>query len=158
MLCLMLTGCTGMFSENNLSLYGNPQGDGMFGIRAGTEVAENLEVGASANYMEGKNVTTTTWRLRRRPCRLVRTVEKEKVDEWQYGCHLIYRFPMDGWTPYVGGQVNIGENGDDVIDTLEPIGGLNLNVSDSMSLFSEYQRSSLHGEDDKVVAGIRLKF
>ncbi len=156
-LCLIfvLSGC---FEEQNLSVYGNTESDGVFGIRAGTEVAQNLEVGASANYVNGESTTTETWRFEKKPCRLVRTTHEETEDDWRWGLHGIYRIPMDGITPYVGAQVNIGEGSEDVIDTLEPLGGINLDISETVSLFSEYQRQSLHGEDNKVLFGVRFRF
>ena len=155
--CIVAVMCMGC-GTSNLSLYGNPESDGVFGVRAGTEVAQNLEIGASANYVNGETTTTETWQFKRKPCRLEKTTHEETEDDWRWGIHSIYRIPMDGFTPYVGMQANIGEGGQDVIKTIEPIGGVNLDVSETTSLFGEYQRQSLHGEDNKVMFGVRLRF
>lgn len=156
LMCMLgLLTASGCFEKNAAWIYGNPESQGMAGIRLGNEIAQNLEVGAAVNYMpsDGKTTTKTCqiWKFKK----TITTVEKEAQDSWEYGAYTLYHFPdvVKGVSPYVGAQVNIGQ-GKDVIDTLEPIGGIVL----GNMLFAEYQRESLYGEDNKVLFGLRFRF
>ena len=69
-------------------------------------------------------------------------------DEREYGAYSLIH--LGG--PYIGAQTNIG-NGRWDQDTLQPVGGIILGP-----VFAEYQHEDLHGEEDKVVLGLRYKF
>ena len=60
LMCLAVISCAGCFEENTASVYGNPESSGVMGMRLGTEVATNLEIGAVAQYAQGEVMTTTT--------------------------------------------------------------------------------------------------
>ena len=156
-LCLLVvSGC----GESNLSLYGNPESDGIFAVSGGTEVVKNLEVGASANYMKGvdRTTTNTTWAWKK--WSIVKTVdsETEKVDEWVYGAYLKWLIPMDGITPYVGAQVPVGNGTWDIANDISPLGGVRIPVSDRAFLSAEYQQETIHGEERKWMFGFGVKF
>ncbi len=156
--------CCGCFEENNVSLYGNPESDGVFGVRAGTEIAQNLEIGASANYRNGQDEINKTVRRRVRGTKFEDSRNKkvvrvqDEIDDWNYGAHAILRFPMNGFVPYAGAQVPIGNGTWDVGNDIEPLGGVSVGLTDSVSTFAEYQHKSLSGERDKVLFGIRIGF
>ena len=149
MLCLLVV--SGCFEENNAWMYGTSEGDGMLGGRVGTEVVQNIEIGASAQVDLGASKTTTTTKTRRW-CKTTTTTTTEERDRWSYGAHALMHFPDLPLEPYAGGQVNIGE-GQDIMSTIQPIGGVNIGPA-----FAEYQHKSLSGEKDKLLFGIRLKF
>ncbi len=154
-LCLLVAGC----GESNLSVYGNPDADGAFGLRAGTNVAKNLEVGASAYYVPGSDAKDVLVWSGKHWKRKGRIVHIDKVPDWNYGAHVILHLPNDSdIEPYVGAQSNIGDGSWDLLKTIQPIGGLNLKVTESISTFAEYQQEALNGEDKKVLFGIRLRF
>lgn len=158
-LCLFIAGCTGI-EESNLSLYGNPESDGVFGVRAGTELWENLEIGASANYRDGQDEINKTYRRhRRKEGSRKKTVRiQDEIDDWSYGTHIIRHFPIGSINPYVGAQATIGEGTFDIGNTIQPIGGVQIPVSDNFSIFGEYQQETTADEQRKFLIGLRIGF
>jgi hypothetical protein len=139
---------------------GNPESDGIFSISGGTEVIPNLEVGASANYMDGvdKTTTTTSWKWKGYHLTKSVTTEREERDEWAYSTYLKWLIPMDGITPYIGAQVPVGNGSWDIGNDITPIGGVRIPISDSVFLSAEYQQETVFGEERKWMFGGGIKF
>lgn len=158
---VVAVACAGC-GESNLSLSGNPSSDGIFSVSGGTEIIENLEAGASANYMKGTDRTTTntTWAWEK--WQLTKTVdsETEKVDEWAYGAYLKWLFPdlVDGIVPYVGGQVPVGNGTWDIANDISPLGGVRIPIGENLFLSAEYQQETIHGEERKWMFGGGIRF
>ena len=126
MLCLLVSGC---FEKNVAHIYGNPESDGSIGVRVGTEVAENIEVGALTYfnpYDEGGQ---------------------------KYGAYSLLHIPVGPVTPYVGAEVRVGEGTWDIADSIEPVGGISYGP-----VFAEFQPEAIDGEDDKILLGVRFRF
>ena len=156
-MCLLVS-LAGCFESNTASVYGNPESDGVMGLRLGTEVANNLEIGAVAQYAQGEVTTTTSRKNRggkddnRRRGRKTTTHEHE--DDWNYGVFAHYSVIEGDISPYVGAQATIGNGSNDIVKTIQPVAGVTL----WDFLFVEWQDKSLNGEDDKIMGGIEFKF
>ena len=148
-LCLLVMA-GGCFEKQHAWGYGNPESQGFAGMRFGSEVVENLEMGASVNYSPGRKETSTTWSCNRKS--VTKTVREKEIDSWTYGAHALYHFGDEGFDPYAGAQVNIG-TGNDVLGTVQPIGGVALG-----NFFAEYQAKATNDEQDKVLFGLRFNF
>ena len=148
LLCLLVS-LAGCFESNTASIYGNPESQGTAGLRLGTEVVKNLEVGAALQFSPSESTTTVTRNRRRHG----KTITHEHEDDWSYGVYSLLHLGGDTIDPYVGAQANIGNGGDDVIKTIQPVGGLAVGP-----VFAEYQYKSLSGEKDKILFGVRFKF
>ncbi len=147
-LCLAFL-CQGCFETNRAYVMGNPESEGVIGARLGTEIAQNLEVGASLLHGPGKSKTTTE-RVRYR-CYRRKTTTREEENDWFYGVYSILHLGNETVDPYVGGQAALQQG--NMLKTLQPIGGVAVGP-----LFAEYQHESLNGEDDKVMFGLRFRF
>lgn len=127
LMCLLisLAGC----GQNSFWAYGD---DDALGIRVGTEVAENVEIGASSMW----------W-------------PEENSDDQLYGAYAIYHIPGETVSTYVGAQTPFNET---CYDRVAPVAGI---VFDEI-FFTEYQYKNWDGktsqEEDKIVFGVRLKF
>jgi hypothetical protein len=99
-------------------------------VRLGTEVAEDVEVGAMVQY-----------------------TANDGYDYRKYGAYGIVSFPMDDIVPYVGAQAQIGEGEWDVDSTIEPIAGIRVG-----NAFVECQYETIDDEDYRLMAGFRFPF
>lgn len=129
LMCLLvsLVGCAG---NSSAWVYGNPESDGVIGARLGTEVVENVEIGASTQFNPYDNSDSQT-----------------------YGVYSLLHFPSGGIDPYIGAQATIGNGTWDIADTIQPVAGVSVGP-----VFVEWQNESLNGEDDKILFGVRFQF
>ena len=126
LLAVSLAGC----GQSSLWAYGD---DDALGIRIGTEMAENVEVGVSSLW----------W-------------PENDGDSQLYGAYALYYLPVDdGVKAYVGAQTTLNNN---YYDQVAPIAGI---MFDEI-FFTEYQYRNWDDkksqEEDKIVFGIRLRF
>lgn len=131
LLCLLtisLAGC----GQNSFWAYGD---DDALGVRLGTEVAENVEVGFSSMW----------W-------------PEDDGDSQMYGGYAIYHLPADPnglFGTYVGAQTPLNNN---YYNKVAPIAGI---VFDEI-FFIEYQyknwESKESQEEDKIAFGVRIPF
>ncbi len=151
-LCLAFL-CQGCFEKSALSVIGTPESEGLIGGRIGTEIAANIEVGASILHGPGEKKTTNTKTSKWWGWKKTSTTTVEEENDWYYGGHaFLHVLGSDGVIdPYVGGQVAFQQG--NVLDTIQPVGGVNVGP-----VFAEYQHESLNGEDDKIMFGIRVRF
>lgn len=126
LLALSLAGCGG---HNSFWAYGD---DDALGVRVGTEVAENIEVGVSSMW----------W-------------PEDDGDTQLYGAYAIYYIPGETISAYVGAQTPFNNT---YYDKVAPVVGI---VFDEI-FFTEYQYKNWDAkesqEEDKIVFGVRLKF
>jgi len=151
-MCLLAVSQIGCAGNNVASVYGNPESEGVVGVGLGTEIAKNLEIGAVAQYAQGE-VTTTTTKSLSKDDEGRKTTTHEHEDDWQYGVYSHLHFPVGDISPYVGAQATIGNGGDDIVKTIQPVAGVAVGP-----FFGEWQEKSLNGEKDKVIFGVRFRF
>jgi hypothetical protein len=129
LMCLLisLAGCNG---NSNVSVLGNPESEGSLGIRVGTDVITNVEVGALTYF---------------RPY--------DDSDFQAYGAYSLIHIPVGPVTPYLGAEARIGEGTWDIDNTIEPFVGMIAGP-----VFCEFQPEAIDGEDDKILFGVRFGF
>lgn len=126
LLCLLVVaGC----GNESFWAYGD---DDALGLRVGTEVAENIEVGASSVY----------W-------------PDDDNDTQLYGAYVMLHQPGETISTYVGAQTPLNNT---YYDKVAPVVGV---VFDEI-FFTEFQYKNWDSkeaqEQDKIVFGVRLKF
>jgi hypothetical protein len=148
-MCLLAVSLAGCFESNALSIYGNPESEGMAGLRLGTEAVQNLEVGAALQFSPSESTTAVTRNRKRHG----KTIVHEHENDWQYGIYSLYHFPIGDISPYAGVQANIGNGSADITKSVEPVAGIQAGP-----VFAEYQKVSLNGEDEKIIFGVKFRF
>ncbi len=147
-LCLLVAGC----GNNSVSVLGSPESDGSAGLRLGTEVAENVEVGVSAYFNPWDGETKKTYSSINASGQSYRT---ENPDSRFYGIYALYDIPvMNDLTAYVGAEAQVGEGTWDIVDTIEPFGGVRL----WDLVFVEFHPNTIDGEDNKILGGVTYRF
>lgn len=129
LLCLLVVaGC----GQNSFWAYGD---DDALGVRVGTEIRENVEVGVSSMW----------W-------------PDDDGDSQMYGGYAIYHLPAEPNEPlgaYIGAQTPLNNT---YYSRVAPIAGV---VFDEI-FFIEYQYKSWESkesqEEDKIVFGVRIPF
>jgi hypothetical protein len=130
--CCFLLGCSESEKSSSVWLFGD---DDALGVRIGTEVAENIEVGVSSVY----------W-------------PDDDNDTQLYGAYALYHLPSndeDVICTYVGAQTPLNNT---YYSQVAPVVGI---VFDEI-FFTEYQYKNWDAkeaqEEDKIVFGIRIRF
>jgi hypothetical protein len=130
--CCFLLGCAESEKASSVWIFGD---DDALGLRAGTEVMENIEVGASSMW----------W-------------SENYEDSQMFGGYAIYHLPADPnglLGTYIGAQTPLNN---DYYDRVAPIAGV---VFDEI-FFIEYQYRNWESkelqEEDKVIFGVRIPF
>ncbi len=131
LMCLLAISLAGCGNES-VWVFGD---DDALGVRVGTEVAENIEVGVSSVY----------W-------------PEDDGDTQLYGAYAFYHLPSsdeDIVCTYIGAQTPLNNT---YYDQVAPVVGV---VFDEI-FFTEYQYKNWGAkeaqEEDKIVFGVRLKF
>ena len=124
----IVMGC----GQSSFWAYGD---DDALGVRVGTEIAENVEVGVSSVW----------W-------------PESDNDTQLYGAYALYHLPADPNAPigaYIGAQTPLNNT---YYDQVAPVIGI---VFDEI-FFTEYQYKNWDAkeaqEEDKIVFGVRIKF
>lgn len=132
LMCLLVISLAGCGGQNSFWAYGD---DDALGVRVGTELAENVEVGVSSMW----------W-------------PENDGDSQMFGGYAIYHLSNDPNAPlgaYVGAQTPLNNT---YYDQVAPIAGV---VFDEI-FFLEYQYKSWESkesqEEDKIVFGVRIPF
>ena len=125
MCLLVIAGC----GNESLWVFGD---DDALGVRVGTEIRKNVEIGVSTIY----------W-------------PENDNDTQLYGAYALLHVPGDTISTYIGAQTPLNNT---YYDQVAPVVGV---VFDEI-FFTEYQYKNWDSkeaqEEDKVVFGIRLKF
>jgi hypothetical protein len=128
LLCLLAVSLAGC-GQSSFWAYGD---NDALGIRAGTKIDENVELGVASLW----------W-------------PQDDGDSQAYGAYALYHLPGDPVGAYVGAQTDISSEFDEYIS---PVAGV---MFDEI-FFTEYQYKSFENkaaqEEDKIVFGVRLKF
>lgn len=128
-MCLLAVSLAGCNGNSSVWAYGD---DDALGIRLGTEVAKNIEVGASTLY----------W-------------PEDDNDTQAYGAYAVYHLPGEPLGAYFGAQTTLNN---DYYDQVAPIAGV---MFDEI-FFIEYQYKNFDNkaaqEEDKIVGGVKFKF
>lgn len=131
LLCLLAISLVGCESEKKSSLWILGDDDAL-GVRIGTEVAENVEVGVSSVW----------W-------------PEDDGDSQLYGAYAFLHQPGETISTYIGVQTPLNNT---YYDRIAPVAGI---VFDEI-FFTEYQyknwESKQSQEEDKIVFGVRIKF
>ena len=130
LLCLLILIVAGCESEKS-SFWAYGDNDAL-GVRVGTEVAENIELGVSSVY----------W-------------PDDDNDTQLYGAYVMLHQPGETISTYVGAQTPLNNT---YYDQVAPVVGV---VFDEI-FFTEYQYRNWDAkeaqEEDKIVFGVRLRF
>ena len=127
LLCLLiaLAGC----GNESLWVFGD---NDALGIRVGTEIAENVEVGASSMW----------W-------------PESDNDTQLYGAYAFLHQPGETVSTYFGVQTPMNNT---YYDQVAPVVGVILEESENMKIFTEYQYKNWDAkeaqEEDKIVVGV----
>ncbi len=125
MCLLVIAGC----GNESLWVFGD---DDALGVRVGTEIRKNVEIGVSTIY----------W-------------PENDNDTQLYGAYALLHVPGDTISTYIGAQTPLNNT---YYDQVAPVVGV---VFDEI-FFTEYQYKNWDSkeaqEEDKIVFGIRLKF
>lgn len=132
LMCLLVISLAGCSGQNSFWAYGD---DDALGVRVGTEVAENVEVGVSSLW----------W-------------PEDDGDSQLYGAYALYHLPSndeDVVCTYIGAQTPLNNT---YYDKVAPVVGI---VFDKI-FFTEYQYKNWDAkesqEEDKIVFGLRITF
>lgn len=132
LMCLLvaISLVAGCFEKESSSMWAFGDDDAL-GIRLGTEVAENVEVGISSMW----------W-------------PEDDGDTQLYGAYALYYLPEDAVNTYIGVQTPLNNN----YDQIAPVAGV---VFDEVFFLEYQYKNwgdKEAQEEDKIVFGIRLRF
>lgn len=131
LMCLLTISLAGCFEEQSSSFWAFGDDDAL-GVRLGTEMAENVEVGVSSMW----------W-------------PESDNDTQLYGAYALYHIPGETVSTYVGAQTPLNNT---YYDQVAPVVGV---VFDEI-FFTEFQYRNWDAkeaqEEDKIIFGVRLKF
>ena len=129
LLCLLAISLSGCFEEQSSSvwIYGD---DDSLGVRVGTEVVENVEVGVSSVWWE------------------------DRGDSQLYGAYALYHIPGETISTYVGAQTPLNNT---YYDHIAPVAGVRYGNLFAEYQYKNW-RSKESQEDDKIVVGLRFPF
>lgn len=127
LLCLLaisLAGC----GQNSFWAYGD---DDALGVRVGTEVAENVEVGVSSMW----------W-------------PEDDGDTQLYGGYALLHIPGETVSTYVGAQTPLNNN----YDQVAPVAGVVFDEIFFVEYQYKSWESKESQEEDKIVFGVKIPF
>ena len=128
-MCLLAISLSGCFEEQSSSvwIFGD---DDSLGVRVGTEVVENIEVGVSSVWWEDRD------------------------DSQLYGAYALYHIPGETISTYIGAQTPLNNT---YYDHIAPVAGVRYGNLFAEFQYKNW-RSKESQEDDKVVFGLRFPF
>jgi hypothetical protein len=129
-MCLLAISLAGCFEKESSSLWAFGDDDAL-GVRLGTEVAENVEVGVSSMW----------W-------------PESDNDTQLYGGYALYHQPGDTTSTYIGVQTPLNNN----YDQIAPVAGV---VFDEIFFLEYQYKNwdeKEAQEEDKIVFGVRFRF
>ena len=130
LMCLLaMISLTGCFEKQSSSVWIFGDNDSL-GVRVGTEVVENVEVGVSSVWWE------------------------DRGDSQLYGAYALYHIPGETISAYIGAQTPLNNT---YYDHIAPVAGVRYGNLFAEYQYKNW-RSKESQEDDKIVVGVVFGF